>query len=173
MKKALLPAVALTISVAWLLVISGCFGSFSLVRNVYKFNEGFGDKWVQEVGFVLMSIVPVYEGAAIIDALILNSVEFWTGNKPVATTIKGDDDKTQITYNAKKGSIRYAREGTEYVFEKSSEGAIVKDKDGKFVVLCQATGDGGMVLKDENGRTVASYTPAQVNNLYTKLESVH
>lgn len=172
MRKALLSAVAITVSVALLFAVSGCFGSFSLVKKVYKFNEGLGTKWVQELGFVVMSIVPIYGGATLIDALILNSIEFWTGDKPVATTIKSSDEKTQITYNVEDGSIRYVQEGTEYVFEKSSNGTIVKDKNGNFVILCQATDDGGIILKDVNGKTVALYTSTQVRYLYTSLESV-
>jgi hypothetical protein len=172
MRKVLMPAVAVAVTVALLFALSGCFGSFSLVKKVYKFNEGLGDKWVQELGFVLMSIVPVYGGAALIDALILNSIEFWTGDKPVSSTIESGDEKTKVTYNAEDGSITYVGEGTEYVFEKSSSGTIVKDKNGKFVILCQAMDDGGITLKDIDGKTVASYTPTQVRNLYSSLESV-
>ncbi len=172
MRKALLPAVSIIVSISLLLAVSGCFGSFSLVKKVYKFNEGLGTKWVQELGFVVMSIIPVYGGATLIDALILNSIEFWTGDKPVSSTIRSDDEKTQITYNAEDGSIKYVRENTEYVFEKSSEGTIVKDKNGKFVILCQATDEGGMILKDIDGKTVATYTPTQIQNLYSSLDSV-
>jgi hypothetical protein len=141
------------------------------VKKVYKFNEGMGEKWIQEIGFLVMSVVPIYEGAALIDAVILNSIEFWTGKNPVAATIKSNDGNAQIAYNADNGSIRYIQEGTEYVFEKSSDGTIVKDKDGKFVIRCQALDDGGIILKDVKGGIVASYTPVEFQNLYSYFAS--
>ncbi|MBP8976301.1 MAG: hypothetical protein KBG83_06265, partial [Bacteroidetes bacterium] len=69
------------------------------------------------------------------------------------------------------GSINYIQEDTEYIFEKSSDGTIVKDQDGKFVCLCQASEDGGIVLKDINGKTITSYSSEQVQNLYSHFES--
>jgi hypothetical protein len=172
MKKLLFPAFAALIIVSILFAASGCFGSFGLVKKVYKFNEGMGNKWTQELGFLVMSIIPVYEGAAFIDAVILNSIEFWTGNNPVAATLKSDDGSSKIAYDKESGSIQCMQGNTEYSFEKSKEGTIVKDKEGNFVLLCIATEDGGMVLKDSQGKTVATYTNEQVQTLYTSVENM-
>ncbi len=62
----------------------GCFGRFQLVRNVYDFNKDVSqDKWTQWLVFLVLTIVPVYGLASWIDALIANSIEFWTGENPV------------------------------------------------------------------------------------------
>jgi hypothetical protein len=67
---------------------TGCFGGFQLVRKVYKFNrEVSPDKWIRELTFLVLTIIPVYGAAAFLDAVIFNSVEFWTGNNPVLATI--------------------------------------------------------------------------------------
>ncbi|HOV98921.1 MAG TPA: DUF3332 family protein, partial [Bacteroidota bacterium] len=88
MKHKFFTGVAVVTMFALLITLSGCFGSFNLVKKVYKFNEGLGGKWVQEIGFIVMSVVPIYSGAAFIDAVILNTIEFWSGKNPVASTVK-------------------------------------------------------------------------------------
>ncbi len=66
---------------------SGCFGSFPLTRKMYNWNKGVSsDKWVRELVFVATAmLVPVYSVAGLIDVVILNSQEFWTGKSSVAS----------------------------------------------------------------------------------------
>ncbi len=64
---------------------SACFGSFQATRKLYAFNKGVGDKWIVEVVFLAMNIIPIYGLAAMGDAIIFNSVEFWTGDNPMAS----------------------------------------------------------------------------------------
>jgi hypothetical protein len=72
---------------AGLVTSSACFGSFNLTRKVYGFNQTVSeDKWVKEVVFLAFTIVPIYSVAAGIDALIINSIEFWTGENPVVVS---------------------------------------------------------------------------------------
>lgn len=64
---------------------TACFGRFNLVRKVYGFNqEVSGDKWVRWLVFLGLNIIPVYGFSAFFDAIFANSVEFWTGDNPVA-----------------------------------------------------------------------------------------
>lgn len=64
---------------------SGCFGEFRLTRNVYGWNKSISkDKWGRWLVFLVITIVPVYGIAMFVDALIINSIEFWTGKNPVA-----------------------------------------------------------------------------------------
>jgi len=62
--------------------MQGCIGSFGLTGKVYDFNKSFSNKWVKEVIFILL-IFP-YGVTLFIDAIVLNSIEFWTGSNPVA-----------------------------------------------------------------------------------------
>lgn len=66
------------------IVLSSCIGSFRLTNNIKDWNEGLGDKFVNELVFVALHIVPVYPIAMFVDGVVLNSVEFWTGDNPVA-----------------------------------------------------------------------------------------
>lgn len=83
---------------------TGCFGSFQLTRKVYQFNRDVSpDKWIQELTFLVMAIIPVYGAATFLDAVIFNSIEFWTGNNPVLAengatqTILTDDGMATLT----------------------------------------------------------------------------
>jgi len=62
----------------------GCIGNFVLTRKILNFNQRLGSKWVNEIVFLIMVIIPVYGICILIDGIILNSVEFWTGSNPLA-----------------------------------------------------------------------------------------
>lgn len=63
---------------------TGCFGEFGLTRKVYDFNQGVGGKFVNQLVFQAFCVIPVYEVAGVLDVLIFNTIEFWTGSNPVA-----------------------------------------------------------------------------------------
>ena len=68
-----------------LTLLSGCLGSFRLTDKVLTWNRGVdSDKWIQEVIFLGLNIVPIYSIVIVGDALIFNSIEFWTGKNPIA-----------------------------------------------------------------------------------------
>lgn len=75
--------------IPWVLIASillaGCTGPFALTKKLHKWQTGFDDKWVDEVAFLGCIILPVYGLATLGDALIFNSVEFWTGDNPMDT----------------------------------------------------------------------------------------
>lgn len=73
-----LVAIILTVGVA------GCFGNFAATRKVYEFNESFGNKWMNQIMFWVLSFVPVYNVAAFADVVLFNTIEFWTGSNPIA-----------------------------------------------------------------------------------------
>ena len=72
---------ALLLSAA--IVLSSCIGSFKLTNNIKDWNETVSTKWVNEVVFLALHIVPVYPIAMMVDGVVLNSMEFWTGENMV------------------------------------------------------------------------------------------
>ncbi len=67
------------------MLVSGCYGPFHLTRRVWKFNGEVSDnKWVVELVYLVCTAIPVYGIATLADAVIFNSVEFWTGENPLA-----------------------------------------------------------------------------------------
>jgi uncharacterized protein DUF3332 len=79
---------------------SGCFGPFNLTKNVYNWNSGIkgsgevNDKWMKEIVFFGMIVIPVYMFSALLDAFVFNAIQFWSGTNPVKVT-QGPDGLPQ------------------------------------------------------------------------------
>ncbi len=68
--------------------LPGCFGSFELTKAIYQFNKDVSDEIiVQELVFLAMVIIPVYGFGAGIDAIVLNTLEFVTGDNPMGSAL--------------------------------------------------------------------------------------
>jgi hypothetical protein len=64
---------------------TSCFGGFQTTRKVYQWNEGVsGNKFVNNLVFYGLNIIPVYPVAGTLDLFIFNLIEFWTGSNPMA-----------------------------------------------------------------------------------------
>ena len=66
------------------IMFSSCIGSFQLTNKIKDWNNSIGNKFVNELIFIACHIVPVYEISIFVDAVIFNSIEFWTGKKTIA-----------------------------------------------------------------------------------------
>jgi hypothetical protein len=155
--------------------LAGCYGSFNLTRKVWKFNGEVGGKWVNEVVFLVMNIVPVYGVAAFVDAVVVNTIEFWTGSNPVTaenaqpTNLKSDDGTT-VTFNSQEKVMEITstipgKGETTYRVAHENGQSVVKDKDNNILVRCIAGDDGGMTLLDAQGKVLHSYSRTQVEAL--------
>lgn len=96
MRKRIIPA-ALAALLASSIGLSSCIGSFTLTSKVLNWNSQVGNKFVNEVVFFAFWILPVYEITALADMLVLNSIEFWSGNNPMSASVK-KIDTPQGTY---------------------------------------------------------------------------
>lgn len=80
MKK---PIIAMALAAS--LLSSSCLGSFQAFNNLKEWNQGVSDsKWVNNLIFWGLNIVPVYALFLVGDALIFNVIEFWSGSNPIA-----------------------------------------------------------------------------------------
>ena len=98
------------------IMFSSCMGSFQLTNKMFKINKSIGSKWVNELVFAACCILPVYEITLFADAVVLNSIEFWTGKKVLANKgekkiVKNNEGKNvEITamengYNLTDGAV--------------------------------------------------------------------
>lgn len=173
------------------LFISGCYGPFNLTRRLYRWNgQASTEKWGKEIVFLILAITPVYSFTTLADAIVFNSLEFWTGNNPVdppsgksalpqPTTkrISRGDDTAILTY-------AQTTTGPQLVIEQFHRGqpagrlmlaqgdgmAISADADGNVLLTAQATSDGGVAVHNAQGQQVASYSADQVEQF---LASTH
>ena len=64
---------------------AGCFGKFQLTRKVYDINQSIDEKYVRSAATWIFVIVQVYTVAALVDLIVFNVMEFWTGENPIAS----------------------------------------------------------------------------------------
>ena len=79
-KKTFIVATVVALSAS--MMLQSCIGSFALFNKVKAWNDHVGDKFVNEIVFVAMWILPVYELSFMADLFVLNSIEFWSGSNP-------------------------------------------------------------------------------------------
>lgn len=152
--------------------VSGCFGSFALVRKVYGINESISDnKFIRWVVFLGFSIIPVYGISGLVDVLVLNSLEFWTGNNPLEgggggkasmKSIKVSDTETlKLSRDGDVMRVEVEREGQEpqvRYFEPLEDGMVVRDEAGALLVRVQERTDGSVEVSDASGSTVTVHS---------------
>lgn len=140
---------------------SACFGSFRLTQAVWKFNKNAShEKFVQELVFLALVIIPVYGLATLADAIIINSIEFWTGKNPVNAGLDevGDERIVQL----EDGSfLRMSRESEEAIrvergdevlrIRKVAGSMVVEDAEGRVLSTVQEAEDGAIERVDASG----------------------
>ena len=113
-KKFLAPSLALLLLSS--VCFQSCIGSFSLTNKVLTWNRNVNNKFVNELVFFVFWVLPVYEVTAAADLLVINSIEFWSGNKPLEASNKVID-----TDHGK------------YFIATSEKGYEVKSPDGNII----------------------------------------
>jgi len=62
---------------------AGCFGKFQLTKKLYDINQSIDEKYVRSAATWIF-IIP-YAVTGLLDFIVFNVIEFWTGENPVAT----------------------------------------------------------------------------------------
>ncbi|GMU04367.1 MULTISPECIES: DUF3332 domain-containing protein [Corallococcus] len=149
---------------------TGCFGSFKLTQKIWQFNKGIsGNKFVQWLVFLVFIVVPVYEIGTLVDAIVVNSIEFWTGGNPVSS-VEGEDSNTRIVKLSPTDTLKMSRdvesgvmrlelqrEGQEPLvryFEPLEDGMVARDEAGALLIRAQGQQDGAVKVTDATGTTV-------------------
>ena len=97
--------------------LTSCMGQFALCKNLYAWNEQISNKFVNELVFVAFWILPVYEVCGLADVLVLNSIEFWSGDNPMtasARTIDTDSGRYLVKCDGKGYDITLEATGQSY-----------------------------------------------------------
>lgn len=113
MKKRLIP-VALLAAIS-IPVFTSCIGSFALTNKLLSWNNTIGSKVVNELVFIGLWILPVYEVSALADVLVINSIEFWSGSNPMACgkkMIDGHDGRYLVECDGKGYTITSENDGS-------------------------------------------------------------
>jgi hypothetical protein len=172
MKRSVVQVLSSILIVALLLTAFGCYGSFQLTNKVYKFNGTLGNKWVNELGFIVMVVVPVYGVAAFVDAVVLNSLEFWTGKNPMTAangiqTIQVPDGSVALNGQDQSYTFRQTIDGKEKMVRVTTSDGITTatDEQGNVLARSSRTADGGVTVYDALGNVVSTVSHAQVESM--------
>ena len=151
--------IVLVLIVAILLVSAGCYGSFNLTRSLHDWNGRLDGEWTSEGVFLLLVIIPVYGLTMLVDAVVLNSIEFWSGDNPVGETsmIEAGEDRAVELTRIEAGREQRVRvrlfEGEEvvdecYLVADGSGAASRQDGDGRILARAEAQADGSILVRD-------------------------
>lgn len=146
------------------IMFSSCVGSFALFHKVLDWNQSVGDKWVNELVFLALCVVPVYEIAWFIDGVVLNSIEFWTGDNPASADVQVKQIETEnglftITTDARGHKIQ--KEGNDEIVEfrfNKAENSWSLEAMGETTPLLQFVGNNQAKVYLADGSTTTVST---------------
>jgi hypothetical protein len=123
--------------IAWILVAAlgglsaGCFGKFQLTRKLYDINQSIDDKYIRSAATWIF-VIP-YAVTGLLDFVVFNVIEFWTGENLVASA--------QVTKVDPHGNGRtvltLSRDGSATV-------AVIERYDGERLVSVLRVRDDGL-----------------------------
>lgn len=108
MKHVLKPLAAAVVASSVLL--TGCMGKFALTDKVYTWNKKVdSNRWINEGIFLVFVVLPVYGITLLADGVIFNSIDWWTGNNPIAAgeqrRVEGADGSIALMTMREDGAI--------------------------------------------------------------------
>lgn len=175
--------VAATVLLGFMTMTTACYGPFNLTKNVYHWNsnvKGSGqinDKWMKEIVFFGMIIIPAYQFSALLDMFIFNSMHFWTGESPVKASDL-DSEGTRVTMLGET-TIRWtpSKDGATVIYERdgvierrativaSATGYRLVDENGSLLSEAAYGTDGSVRLLDSDCRVVNQWSGVQLNSI--------
>ncbi|MDR1879437.1 MAG: DUF3332 domain-containing protein [Tannerellaceae bacterium] len=146
----------LAATLAGSVLCSSCIGSFGLTNKLLTWNKGIDSKLVNELVFLILS--PVYATTAVADLLVLNTIEFWSGENPVADagSSKTIDTANGIyTVQANEDGYSIRKEGTDetvgLIFDSGDKSWSV-EANGAQHKLFRYAGDGEAIVYLPDGQ---------------------
>lgn len=135
------------------LLATSCVGSFGLFNKLATWNKGATrSKFLNEIIFILIS--PAYAVCGVADLLVVNTIEFWSGNNPLASRtgtteqVLGSDGRYYALTYLKDGYRITSPDGevTELIHN-DADNSWSRVKDGETTELFRFNGRGGIRAK--------------------------
>lgn len=155
MKHTLIKAAAILCLVA---ATSSCYGPFRLTNKLHSWNGQVSQKkFVNELVFLGLCILPAYEICVLGDGLIFNSIEFWGGNNPIAMK-DGLTEETQLVHKGQTYKVIKSRNNMTVALEDGSQKVDFRYFPEE-TAWYQMNGDTKVKVVDIKGKKVFSYLP--------------
>ena len=155
MKKFSLKVAVLLLSGS--VLFSSCIGSFALFNKYEKWQCNMTSVKIVNgiVGLILQPIVGTV--CLTVDALVLNTIEFWSGNNPLAmnTVVEGKDGNLYTIKSTKKGYEVTDQNGAKTLFTHDAKNdSWSVSQNGKTVKMFQYNTDGTIEANLPSGKTI-------------------
>lgn len=161
--------VILSIALASTLLLSSCLGSFRLTNKCYTWNKSIGDKWINELVFIGLNIIPVYDICVLADAIVFNSIEFWTGNNPIAKNAEIiDTDNGQYLVETNENGYTITKDGKTVQLINENDVWYI-NQDNQKIELFQFVDDEHILMNLGNTQKVVELSQAGVDDLRAEL----
>jgi len=150
---------AAVVLLAGSLVCSSCIGSYRLFNKYEKWQCNMTNNKIVN-GIVGLILQPIVGGICLtVDAIVLNTIEFWSGNNPMASnskfTVKGQDGRYYAVKVLKDGYEVKAPTGEITLFIHNAEDdSWSMQQNGKVVDLFRFNADGTIEASLQNGQTM-------------------
>ena len=111
----------ITLLCAGMIVLSGCYGKNACFNKLHDWNGTLGNKWINSIVHFFLNVFPVYMIClGLVDGLVLNTIEFWTGSNPLAggdsyyekdaqgnsvAAVKNEDGSLSVQFTSAKGEV--------------------------------------------------------------------
>ena len=148
------------------MLFSSCIGSFKLWNNLKSWNQGVGNKFVNELVFIGLNIVPVYGIAYLADVLVLNSIEFWSGRSAMAENSIKEVEGENGTYMVERRNDGYTltnkdtKESLDLVFNEETQTWSANTPEG-VIELVKLNEDGTATVNMQNGTAMTIFPDMQ------------
>lgn len=180
---------ALVTLVCFLGMTTACYGPFNLTHTLYKWNgsvkggQELSAKWAQELVFLALVLFPIYEFSLLLDALVFNSIQFWTGDNPIKVShgengqirlVRAGETTITLTPSQDGNSARisYSRAGQVFKTAEivgSQDGYDLVEEGGRRVYSAEVTGDGGLKLVNNDCIVIRDFSAVQVAHAASEL----
>ncbi len=162
------------------MLTTSCIGNFALTSKLLAWNKTISNKFVNELVFFAFWIIPVYEVSALADVVVFNSIEFWSGNNPIACgtkVIEGQDGKYLVKCDKTGYTITSENDNSivRLDFDSNDSSWSVKVNDGEKYKLMtfvddthvkMLTPDGSMQMVELSQDGVYAYQQMAVANTF-------
>ncbi len=144
------------------LFMQGCYGSYPLFKKVNKLVGDIDGRWGSTAVNVICWVFGVYGVILLVDLLVLNTVEFWTGSDPLAMN-EGESEMQVVEYRgdlyritATKNRfdvycIEGSRKGQSASLVYDPETRVWRGENGDVVRELVKVNEGGSVTARVNG----------------------
>ncbi|MBK7496350.1 MAG: DUF3332 family protein [Candidatus Omnitrophica bacterium] len=157
----------------------GCYGEFVLTKQLYEFNGDISTNgFVQSLVMWVLSCFFIYSIAVVVDAAILNLIEFWTGDNPALakSTFQNPDGSQVVMTPLNEGKdlqVDMVRDGKVYdsrqMIRTSSTHFDIYNNEGQMVGGVDRGTDGGLTLTRSDNSKQYHLSPEDIQGFKGKV----